>query len=472
MKKAPSLQGSIRAIGEMLRRGEASALEIVDERLARIEALQPIVNAFIEVDVETARASALASDRRRATGLSLGILDGTPLGLKDMFSTPGRCCSFGTSIGETETPRRPAAVVQRLRDAGAINLGFLNMAPFALGATGHNPTFGDCRNPWSIDRITGGSSSGAGAAVSAGLVAGAVGSDTGGSARIPAACCGVVGLRPTSGRISRQGAMPLAGSFDVVGPLGSSVDDVALLFSALCGADPQDPPTLAAPLWMDGALALTRASAVRIVYPSQSIASEADEQIARALSNAARAFEAGGVEVVPGVLPDIDELHRLADLIQAAEAAAVHAKRLRTHPTAYAAHIRDRIEPGFSVMATDYIGAVTQRAQRREAFVRDVLKGCAILMIPTLSQPTPTIEETAPGRSEAASSDTANLTRWTRWVSYLDLPSISIPCGFDKRGMPIGLQLVGAPFEERRLLEMAGFYEALTAWPRRPETLA
>ena len=461
-----------RRIDAALQHGDISALALADERLASISRLQPVLNAFIAVDADEARSRAAASDHRRQSGRSLGVLDGAPIGLKDMFSSPGRRCSFGAPLGEAEQPAHAATIVQRLHAAGAVNLGFLNMAPFALGPTGHNSTFGDCRNPWGADRIAGGSSSGAGAAVSAGLVAGAIGSDTGGSVRIPAACCGVVGLRPTSGRISRYGAMPLAPSFDVIGPIAPTAEDVALLFSALCGPDPLCPDTLSSPAWSDRPLDPDAARGGMILYPDADIAAHADADVARAIREAVETLQASGLTVHRRALPDINALHGLANLVQSAEAAAIHADRLVAHPEAYTQHIRDRLEPGFGVAATDYIDAVGQRARLRQAFVRDVLRGDGILLVPTLGRGTPTLAETDPSAMSSSAHIVANLTRWTRWVSYLDLPAISTPCGFDRNGMPVGLQMIAAPFEERRLLEMAAFYERLTNWPTRPRIAA
>lgn len=442
--------------------GETTAEALVTEQLDLLAREQPRLNAFIEVRAAAAIDEARASDRRRRAGDALGPLEGVPIALKDMFSTAGRRCTFGAPVDATRAAEPTATVAERLAASGAVNLGFLNMAPFALGATGHNPTYGDARNPWNTERITGGSSSGAGAATAAGIVAGAIGSDTGGSVRIPAACCGMVGLRPTSGRVSRYGAMPLAPSFDAIGPIAPSVDDVARLFAVICGPDADDPETAAPPPYL--APSRQGVSTGELVYPEAEIAAGADEDVRAAIARAVEVLTACGPAVVRAPLPDIAELHALADAVQASEAAAIHAARLASEPSAYAPHIRRRIEPGFGVSPSVYLEAVAHRRTRRERYLCDTLFGDRILVVPTLAHAAPSLATTDPETGDAI----AELTRWTRWISYLDLPAISVPCGFDRDGMPIGLQLVAAPYAEARLLELAGAYERLTQWPNRP----
>lgn len=447
-----------------LQRGDITTQDMIADRLSRSTQTHSRLNAFIEVLAEDALTQAKASDCRRRAGQRLSALEGIPIGLKDMFSTSGRQCSFGAPRGAIKGSETAATVAVRLRAAGAINLGFLNMAPFALGPTGHNPTYGDCRNPWSPDRIAGGSSSGAGAAVSAGILAGSIGSDTGGSIRIPAACCGVVGLRPTSGRVSRYGAMPLAHSLDVIGPIAKSAEDVGLLFSVICGPDPHDPATRLPNDWQRPVTTL----GTRIFYPKASIAAGASEEVARAVDQAVEVLRACGQNIQECVLPDIGELHRLGDVIQATEAAAVHASRIISDPSAYAPHILRRIKRGFGIPAPAYVDALNQRYVRRKDFVRQILRGAGVLITPTLAQGTPTLADTDPETHSSPAGMVAGLTQWTRWVSYLDLPAISLPGGFDGNGMPIGLQLIGAPFREHQLLDLACLYERAARWHTDP----
>jgi len=452
----PLRQPTIEELLAALARRDVSSEELVAGRLDRLEHRWRGLNAFVEVCAEDALRRARASDLRRREGAPPRLLEGVPIALKDMFATPGRDCTFGAPPTDLSRGRGLAPVVRRLMEAGAINLGFLNMAPFALGATGHNPTFGDCRNPWDPSRIPGGSSSGAGAVVAAGVAAAAVGSDTGGSIRIPAACCGVVGLRATTDRVSSYGALPLAPPFDVVSPIATCVADVARVFEVISGVRTHI---------ADGAGATTR-----LVYPQSQVFAGADPEIAGAVDRAVSLLATQGARVEAATLPDLAELHRLAEVVQAFEAAALHGHRLSLHPDAYAPHIQRRIEPGLVVSARAHAEALAERQGRREAFVREVLGGDGVLVVPTVPRPTPTLAETDP---EGPLGDAvAALTRWTRWVSYLDLPALSLPCGFDSHGMPIGLQLVAAPGQEHRLLGAAAMYEQLAQWSNQPETSA
>lgn len=403
--------------------------------------------------------AAQTADADRSRGRA-GPLGGVPLVYKDMFDRRGHQCSFGSRLGQIAPPAADAPAIRRLEHAGAIMVAAASMAEFALGPTGHNPHYGPCRNPWNLSRISGGSSSGPAAAIAAGLVCGAIGSDTGGSIRIPAACCGVVGLKPTQRRVSREGAMPLSWSMDCIGPLARTVEDCAELFCVLADLEP--------------ALALLDDPArhrYRLVYPREELARELPEDIVSAIDSAATALHERGVEVIARPLPEITKLHALADIVQKAECAAVHADNLRRHREAYGAATLRRIESGLSIAAPDYVLALRQRSAQLQAFLLGTLPDADALLLPTLGLAVPKIDETdelAPG---TASDVVFRMTRWTRWTNYLDVPALTVPCGLDANAMPIGLQLIGRPFAEPTLLKIGRLFESAGIWSRSTASL-
>jgi aspartyl-tRNA(Asn)/glutamyl-tRNA(Gln) amidotransferase subunit A len=440
-----------------LSRGDLTSSEVVAHALRLVERSQPVLNAFLEVESETASRAAREADAAVRVGAATGPLHGAPLAYKDIFDRPGRRATYGSTFPQPSSPAATAAALGCLSQAGGIALGALNMSEFALGATGHNAIFGACRNPWDFSRVSGGSSSGAAAAVAAGAVAGALGSDTGGSIRIPASCCGVTGLKPTQGRISVHGAMPLAPSLDCIGPLASSAEDCALLFAVLTNS----PVDLVAP------------PALRIAYPARAIRQGAADEVAAALDIAAAVLAQGGATLVDSPAPDLDELHDLADVVQKAESAALHLTGLGDDRGRYSAPIRRRLDVGLHIPAVAYAQALLQRPRRLQACLATFLADADVIIMPTLGIPVPRIGETDEQSSSARSDLLAAMTRWTRWANYLGLPALSVPCGFDAAGLPIGLQIVGRPMAEPLLLAVAHAFQRRSDWhDRAPAALA
>jgi aspartyl-tRNA(Asn)/glutamyl-tRNA(Gln) amidotransferase subunit A len=451
-------------LAEAIRARRVSAREAAEAALARAHTVQPRINAFVAIDDAGALAAADAADRALARGEAVGPLHGVPLAHKDMFFRKGRVSGCGSAILREAPADRTASVLARLDTAGALDIARLNMAEFAFGPTGHNIHNGDCRNPWDPAHITGGSSSGSGASVAARAVWGALGSDTGGSVRLPAAICGVVGVKPTQTRVSRHGVMGLSFSLDTVGPLARTVRDAARLLAVIAGPDPRDPTSAAHPAGDYEAAARAGAAegirGLRIGLPTTYYNEELDPEIAECWRSGARRLAALGAEIVEIPVPLHEHLSPLANAIAMTEGATLHAHWMRTRPQDYSPQVRARIELGFAVPAAHYLAALTARPRLVREFADRVFSVCDALWAPVLSDPVPERGATDFGDGPDMVGGLARLTRLSRPFNYLALPCVSVPAGFDRNGLPIGMQLAGPPFAEARLLRIAAAFEA------------
>jgi aspartyl-tRNA(Asn)/glutamyl-tRNA(Gln) amidotransferase subunit A len=469
---AEALAGrSLTEIAAAIAAKQVSALEVTRACLARIEAWQPRINAFITLEAEPALEAAARADAALARGTLLGPLHGVPLAHKDMFARAGTAASGGSRILGELVAGDTATVLERLASAGAISLGRLNMSEFAAGPTGHNAHWGDCRNPWNTAHIAGGSSSGSGAAVAARLVYGALGSDTGGSVRLPAGFCGVVGLKPTYGRVSRHGAMPRAWSLDAVGPLARTARDCALLTGIVAGYDPRDATSSRDPVPDYVAALADGASGLRLGAPPEAVTSGWSPAIVGALDTALAVFRDVGAPSRVVDLPDFTGLYALADAVSKSEAAAMHGRWLRERPQDYSVHVRSRTEAGLHIPAARYLEALAIRGKVAAGFVGTVFAEIDVLVLPVLAVPVPTIAETDVEASAEIPGVVAGITQLTRPFNYLGLPALALPVGFDPNGVPISLQLVARPFNEALLFRLAHAYQAATDWHRRLPTL-
>lgn len=448
-----------------------SAAELLDAVIARARAVQPAVNAFLRIDEAAARRRACAIDAARSAGASLGPLAGIPMAHKDMFYRTGVPSSCGSRIKGDEPERVTATVLERLDEADAVQFGVLNMNEFAYGPSGHNWHFGHCRNPWSTDYITGGSSSGSAASVAARANFAALGSDTGASIRLPAALCGVTGLKVTYGRVSRAGAMPLSFSLDTVGPIARSAEDCALVLAAIAGADARDPTTAAAGV-PDYAVTLAEpVDGLRIGVATNAFADGLAPAVAEAIEATRRTLAALGCAIVPVTLPDLSAWDVAGAQVTAAEGAAVHGQWLRTRPNDYSEQVRARLERGAAIPATVYIDALRLRASALAAFTDAVFTRADVLLAPCLPIATPTLSETDVGGGAHMDRTLAELTRCLRPFNYLGLPSLAVPAGFADNGLPVGVQLVGRPFAEALLLRVGHRFQQATDWHRREPPL-
>lgn len=455
---------SLVELADAIRARRVSSREATEAALARARAVQPRLNAFVAIGEAGALTAAEAADRALARGSPAGKLHGVPLAHKDMFFRKGRISGCGSAILRETPADRTATVLEQLDAAGALDIARLNMAEFAFGPTGHNVHHGDCRNPWDPARITGGSSSGSGATVAAGAVWGALGSDTGGSVRLPAAICGVVGIKPTQTRVSRYGVMGLSFSLDNVGPLARTVRDAARLLAVIAGPDPRDPTSAARPPGQYERAAQAGAAdgirGLRIGVPTNYYAEDLDPEIRACWLAGAKRLEALGAEMVELPVPLHEHLSPLANAISATEGATLHAHWMRTRPHDYSPQVRARIELGFAVPARHYLAALTARPRLIAEFVDRVFGACDALWVPVLSDPVPERAATDFGDGPDMNDGLARLTRLTRPFNYLGLPCVALPAGFDRNRMPIGMQLAGQPFAEALLLRIAAAFEA------------
>jgi len=456
---------------DAMRCGEITAEAMTTACLQRIERYDGRLNATIWIEAGPALEAAAEADRRRRAGAGLGPLHGLPMANKDMFYQAGRPCTCGSRILRDFRPDITATVIERLEMAGAITLGGLNMAEFAHNPTGHN-AFGDCHNPWKPDYVTGGSSSGSGAAVAARFVSASLGSDTGGSIRMPASACGVTGLKPTQTRVSRYGAMPLSFSCDNLGPLARTARDCARVLHVIAGADAKDPTSAHEPVPDYEAMLDADLRGCRIGVPRGFLLEGVDPAVQQAFDTSLEVLRGRGATVFSVALPVMDEVTAYSAVVSRAEGSATHMRWARDHPGDYAPHVSGRIYPGFAVPAVYYIEALRRRGPVLRVFAREVFGQVDVIATPTLPGQIPTLAETDIDTGDAdALRRYSRLGSNVRWVSYLGLPAISVPCGFDGNGMPIGLQLVGRPFAEGRLLKTADALQSDTDWHRRAPVL-
>ncbi|MFC3676501.1 amidase [Ferrovibrio xuzhouensis] len=448
------------AAAEAVARGKLSSQALTEACLARIAEWQPKTNAFLKVEADRALKAAKAVDRARKRGAKLGPLAGVPLAHKDMYYRAGQESSCGSAIRRHWKATETSTALTRLDAAGALDLGRLNMAEFAFGPTGHNYHYGHARNPWNGERITGGSSSGSAAAVAARMVFGALGSDTGGSIRQPAHYCGLVGMKPSWGRVSRAACMPLSYSLDTVGPLTRRVEDSALLMRILAGADPRDLTASALPV--EDYLKAARSGAVRglkLAVPRRFFWDKLNKPSAELLEQTLKVFARLGVKIVEMTPPDMEAVTAAANVIISGEASALHANWLRTRPSLYSDQARARLENGLALSAIDYIDAQRWRSEAIASFLT-AMNGADAVFAPVADRPAPTIAETDVAGSPEAGKVIATLTRLTRPINYLALPAMTVPAGFVRGGMPVGFQLIGRPFAEALLYRLGGAFEA------------
>ena len=430
--------------------------------LNNIERFDSLVNAYIVVVAESARKEAEAIDQAREQGISNGVLNGIPISVKDCIDVAGVPCTNGSRFFEDYVPEEDALIVQRLRKAGAVILGKTNLHEFAYGSTTQNPHYGSTRNPWNLDRIPSGSSGGAGASVAAQMCVGAVGSDTGGSVRTPAAINGVTGLRPSMGSIPMTGSYTrICPAIDTVGPLGANVEIVARMFVAMAGYDDEDlysvkkeqPEILDS---LDHGI-----EGCRIGLPRKFFLENLEEGVGSAVEAGAHKLAELGAEIVEVELKDAEQAQQSVMPIVWADAYEYHRDRAENSPERFGRDVLDRILLGREVSGRDYAAALRARESWNRTIDR-TLEQVDVILTPTTPITAPSIEQ-----SGDMLSTTHHLTRFTYLFSWAGLPGLSVPCGFTKFGMPIGLLLNGRPWEEKLLFQIGNCYQDHTDWHER-----
>src|SRR5256885_4828104 len=429
-----TLRMTIEAAAEAIRAREVSPVSLVESCLARIETLEPRLNAFITVTADLAREQARQAEREIHGGGYKGPLHGIPVAVKDLFATKGIRTTAGSRILAEWVPNEDATVVRRLREAGAVLLGKLGLHEFAYGISSVNPHFGDVRNPWDTTKIPGGSSGGSAVAVVASEAYTALGSDTGGSIRIPASLCGCVGLKPTFGRASLFGAVPLSWSLDHPGPLARTVRDVAVATSAIAGYDPRDPISANRPVPDLLARIDAGPQSLRVGVPTDHVGDGCDRAIAPAARAAIEALARAGAEIREIRWPRAAEYARAASAVLGVEARAYHEGAFPGRAADYGPLVRARLASQGDVDAETYARSMKLLLEARAGAADRDLEGVDVLAMPTVPSRAWTIDE---------AKEIARPSAWTRITRIFDLtgqPAISVPCGMDADALPIGLQ--------------------------------
>jgi aspartyl-tRNA(Asn)/glutamyl-tRNA(Gln) amidotransferase subunit A len=452
---------SIQAASILLRQKKLSPVDLTKACLDRIEQLNPTLNAFITVTGESAIKDAETAEREIAQGHWRGRLHGIPIGLKDLIDTAGVKTTCASALFAENVPTTDAEIVQRLKQAGAVILGKQNLQEFAWGGTSASSYYGPVHNPWNVERIAGGSSGGSAAAVAARMCFAAIGTDTGGSIREPSAFCGIVGLKPTYGRVSTRGVFPLSFSLDHVGPLCRSVADAAVMLEAIAGYDPLDTISVDHPTEEYSAV-LNASSQFRIGIAQRPFFEDLHRDIQAAMKTAINVIGELSSDVLEIELPDVPAT------VQAAEVFAVHQRYFETKPDLYGKWMRERLKQATRIDTVSYIKGC-QELQRIRRKINDVFESVDLIVSPTTPVPPITIAEAL---EMPLPGPTGELwLRNTRPFNVYGLPTISIPCGFTQSGLPIGLQIAGPHFAEGRVLAFAQAFEQATEWHMREPTL-
>jgi aspartyl-tRNA(Asn)/glutamyl-tRNA(Gln) amidotransferase subunit A len=465
---------SIREAAEEIHSGLITPTEMVLETLEQIDAQEEGIKAFVTVLREEALQAADRAEREIRTGLYRSMLHGIPIAIKDLIAVKGARTTASSRVLADHVSHEDAAVVEFLRSNGAIIIGKTNTYEFAYG-----PYAPPTRNPWDHTRTTGGSSGGSAAAVISGMSLGAIGTDTGGSIRIPSACCGITGLKPTYGRVSCYGVIPLSWSLDHVGPMGRSAEDCAIIFDAIAKYDPRDPNSVSGPAGASnrGTISLINGGegrgplslqGIRLGVPQDAFVAPLDAEVRSTWQAALHVLEEEGAEIVNVELPrPTMDLYRT---IQKPEATLAHMQKgwFPAHSELYSDLVRTRLSEGQSIAAVDYLAALNERRLFSSA-LRTIMQRVDAFVLPTL--PTTAILAEQAGQSiiidGVGEEATVAYLRLTMPFNLSGLPAISFPCGFTPAGLPIGLQVVGKPFEEATVLRIAHAYQQLTDWHRR-----
>lgn len=452
----PLYEMTIGELGPMLKNRLISPLELTESVLSRAKRLNPVLNNYIRIDEEEAMEAAKAAEAELASGNYRGILHGIPLALKDIFYFKGKVATMGSKIHADFRPDYDAAVVEKLRRAGAIFTGTLAMHEYAYGATTDNPHYGTCHNPWDMKVIPGGSSGGSGSAVAADMTIASLGTDTGGSVRIPSSMCGIVGLKPTHGRISKRGVFPLSFSLDHVGPMTKDVRDAAILLEVLSGYDELDPTAAAVPA-SPYSTDLTEEIRGKIIgieemYFFQNL----DPGVERQVRAGIRTLESLGAKLVPVSIPSLRHVNFVQTVTCCGDANAIHYDNIRSRIGDFGEDLRLFFRLGELISAADYVRAQQIRQKIKEEY-KEVFRQVDAMIVPTLPYTAPEIGKNPVLNDEEVSVFEYNI-RFNSPSNLTGYPAISVPCGLSG-GLPVGMQIIGNAFAEQTILNLAYAFE-------------
>ena len=447
---------SARALARALRDKKFSSVDATKAAIGRLTACHELTNCVITLEADEALAAAKAADALIAAGRS-GPLTGVPLAHKDMFNRAGKIPSWGARIRATTPAQDDATPIARLKAAGALQIAALHLTEFAYGPTGHNYVLGHARNPWDPTRITGGSSSGTASAVAYGAIPAGLGSDTAASLRAPAACCGVTSIKPTWGRVSRAGAMPLSPQLDAVGVVARHVEDLALMLGLIAGSDPRDPSaaSIAVPDYL--AKLDTPVKGLKVGLDER-LVSEAHPEVQRMVNAVLGVLTKAGLKQAACAFEDWQTIDHLTQLVQLPDAAAVHGNYIRTRSNDYGPQVRSRIEFGHFISAVDHLAAMRARGTYLERVLDQTFKDIDVAILPVLADPLPTIAELDVGGGPKLQSALGRIVKFLRPINYLGLPVLTLPVPRNG-GLPNGIQLIGKPFAEGLLLAIGQAYQ-------------
>ena len=451
----------IHQLAPLLEKKEILPVELFDEAIERIHQLHPKLNSFITITEEEGRKAATEAESEIRKGQYLGPLHGIPISIKDLFTTRGVRTTAGSQVLANSIPDYDATAVTRLRQAGMVLIGKTNMHEFAYGVSNDNPHYGPARNPWDPTRVPGGSSGGSAAAVASSQCSASLGSDTGGSIRIPSAVCGVVGLKPTYGRVSRYGAIPLSWSLDHVGPITKSAEDAAIMLAAIAGPDPMDPSSSSRQLPDYRREMQWSIRGLRLGVPRQYFFEHVDPAIQRLVGAAIRQFESMGAVLAEVEIPDLENCSAMEAHITLAEATSYHEPYLKKQADDYGPGVRTNLEAGRYLLAIDYVKSQRARTLLQRNF-NEAFKLADVIVSPTLPAFPPRVGEVWVQSGDLREHIIDAFLRFNIPYDLTGLPAISVPCGFSSTGLPVALQVAGRPFEETTILKAASAYEQST----------
>jgi aspartyl-tRNA(Asn)/glutamyl-tRNA(Gln) amidotransferase subunit A len=448
---------SARGLAKAIRDRKVSSLEATQTAIEQIKACHELTNCIITLEADEALADAKAADAAIAAGTAEGPLAGVPLAHKDMFDRKGKIASWGARIRADKPATEDATVIARFKGAGALQIAALHLTEFAFGPTGHNYVLGHARNPWDPTRITGGSSAGTAASVAYGAIPAGMGSDTGGSLRLPAAACGIASIKPTWGRVSRAGAMPLAPALDTIGVLARHVEDLALTLGFLAGPDPRDPAATNLPVPDYVAHLGDRVAGLRVGV-DEAVVRDAHPDVQRMLEQVLAILGKLGLQRATCHFPEWQTLDQLVQLVQLPDAAAGHNAHIRTRVQDFGPQVRARLEVGHFIPAVDHMTALRARGTYLQRTLDETFKGLDIAILPILADPLPTIAELDVAGGPQLQTAMGRVVKYTRPVNYLGLPTLALPVPRNG-GLPNGIQLIGRPYSEAQLFAIGQAYQ-------------